>query len=810
MGLTSAMTTSLTGLQAAETSIEVVGNNIANSNTIGFKQSTAVFATQFLQTQSIGSAPNQDGGGTNPRQIGLGVKVAEITPDFTQGTIEISSNPLDLAIEGDGFLIVQGASGEQLYTRSGQLSVNAQNEIVTTTGQRVLGYGVDDDFEVQRTSLVSLAIPVGSAAVAQATENVTLEGNLSPQATLGEPGVITSGILSNGSIEFPSDLTIADVSASQPPNVLASTTVATTTGGSVGAGTYNYRIAFVDFNGLEGSSSTEFGPVTVGGGDDSIQLDNLPEPSGDPNFVAQRIYRTDATGTGGYRLVAELNPTATSYSDTASDASIAGASLLDESAVDQNDYSYQITFYNTSTGIESRPTAELGPVNISNVGRRIHLNNIPKPTTSEFNAVRIYRNTASESDFLLVDTITDLSPAVVSYVDSTPDATIEAAGTLINLDGPVISPGLELVNLVSRDGASYSNVFEEGTLSFIGKKGGRDLGSKELTITSTTTVQNLIDFMDEAMGVVSSTNDPNFPIPGSPGGLVTGESRIEFTSNMGLQNELGIDLSAFQITQVGSSVTETANIGFTSVQTAVGEGASTDVVVYDSLGIPVNVRITTYLEASDGNSFTYRWFADSPQNEPVSGSDTSVGTGVLTFDGNGDLVFASQTNVSVDRRDTASASPLEFDLDFSRINGLPPDNADEELSFVNATSQDGFPPGILTTFDISRSGLVRGVFSNGTSRPLGQIQMARFANASGLEQGGDGIYRTGVNSGLPILGDPGTQGIGSLTSGAVELSNTDIGQNLIELILASTQYRGGARVITAAQELLDELMALRR
>ena len=98
MGLQSALTTALTGLQAAETTIDVVGNNIANSQTVGFKESSAAFATQFLQTISIGAAPSSNAGGSNPRQIGLGVRVSEITPNFTQGTIEISSNPFDLSI----------------------------------------------------------------------------------------------------------------------------------------------------------------------------------------------------------------------------------------------------------------------------------------------------------------------------------------------------------------------------------------------------------------------------------------------------------------------------------------------------------------------------------------------------------------------------------------------------------------------------------------------------------------------------------------------------------------------------------------
>jgi flagellar hook protein FlgE len=141
MGLASALTTALTGMSAAETQIDVAGNNLANSQTVGFKESQAVFANQFLQTQSLGSAPTEGSGGTNPRQVGLGVRTAEITPNFTQGTIEISSNPSDLAIQGDGFFMVESAEGERLYTRNGIFKTNADNELVAITGQRVLGYG---------------------------------------------------------------------------------------------------------------------------------------------------------------------------------------------------------------------------------------------------------------------------------------------------------------------------------------------------------------------------------------------------------------------------------------------------------------------------------------------------------------------------------------------------------------------------------------------------------------------------------------------------------------------------------------------
>src|SRR5690606_28103239 len=135
-------------------------------------------------------------GGTNPRQIGLGTKVAEITPNFAQGTIEISSNPSDLAIQGDGFFIVEGAQGERYYTRNGIFKTNSQNELVTITGQRVLGFGIDDGFQLQRTQLVPLTIPLGAKSVAKATENVYLEGTLTAVGDLAtQAQVIDSAIL---------------------------------------------------------------------------------------------------------------------------------------------------------------------------------------------------------------------------------------------------------------------------------------------------------------------------------------------------------------------------------------------------------------------------------------------------------------------------------------------------------------------------------------------------------------------------------------------------------------------------------------
>ncbi len=811
MGLQSAMTTALTGLQAAETTIDVVGNNVANSNTVGFKESNVLFATQFLQTQSIGSAPSDSRGGTNPRQIGLGVKAAAINPDFTQGTIEISANPLDVAIQGDGFLIVEGGQGETLFTRNGQLQTNASNEIVTVTGNRVLGFGVDEEYNSVETdvdSMVSLQIPVGEEVVAQATENAILTGVLTPNADVGDtPAIILSEVLGDDTLEIPNDpaFGLNDFQVLTAPNVSGSTS-ALAGAGSIPAGNdYDYRIAFYKNTGslptvVEGSPSVTFGAITIPAGpNQNIDLTNLPT-DGTGNWDGRRLYRRQ--GTGSFELVATISDTTTAnYTDTAA----VGGAVLDASALDPLNYSYYATFYNTTNNDESRPTGQIGALAVSGTNRRIRIDNIPQPTSAAFDAVRIYRNLGGTSEFHLVTT---LSNGETAYIDGAPDSAIVGQPEL-DLMGPKATEGTLLVDVVLRDGENYSTPFAAaaagGVLSFEGSKGDRRLAAKELTISATTTLGELIDFMDESFGVQDPVDDPFSVTPGKQP-MVGGQ--IEFISNMGIENALSVPLTAFRLTPTGASSATPITINFTETQEAEGEGSTTDFVVYDSLGIPVRVRITTVLEAKDGigDTTTYRWFATSPDNEPIPPSvDTSVGTGTITFDGRGTVISGGTPTIGIARNVTASQSPLEFTLDFSRLSGL-----DAEASQLNLSRQDGFPPGSLTSFLITESGLIRGVFSNGTERPLGQIRMVRFANNSGLQQLGENLFAEGVNSGEPIDGNPGDNGIGSLTAGAVELSNTDIGQNLIELILASTQYRGGTRVITSAQQLLDELLSLRR
>src|SRR5687767_4116031 len=167
MGLTSALFTGLSGLNVNQTRLNVVGNNIANVNTVAFKSSRALFKPQFYVTDSSGSPPGDEFGGTNPSQRGLGAVVASIEKDFSPGAIEPTGRGTDMAIDGDGFFIVQGAE-DQLYTRDGSFSLNAANQLVTSGGEFVQGFGVDADGNVTPGRLGNITIPLGETTTARA------------------------------------------------------------------------------------------------------------------------------------------------------------------------------------------------------------------------------------------------------------------------------------------------------------------------------------------------------------------------------------------------------------------------------------------------------------------------------------------------------------------------------------------------------------------------------------------------------------------------------------------------------------------
>ncbi|MHC4416008.1 MAG: flagellar hook protein FlgE [Planctomycetota bacterium] len=593
MASTTALFTGLSGLSTNARRLDVIGNNIANVNTIAFKSNRMVFAPTFSRNFSLGTAPSDVTGGTNPGQIGLGASIAGTQRNFNNGAISATGVATDVAIEGDGLFIVDVA-GEQLYTRAGAFQLNSANDLVTISGAKVLGFGVDPQFSVIAGTLVELNIPVGTLTLAEATRNVNFNGNLNASGELATTGA-----------------------------------------------TLESRAFFTD-------------PLLTPG--------------------------TEMTG--------------------AEDLTVPGTDL--------------------------------------------------------------YIDDGAGGSFLAIE---------------------GGAGTIITVSG------LE--------------------------KGGKDLGTKSFAFSAAavpgvddfgTTMNDFIAFMDEVLGldstVISGQNlGGGITIPLVPD---PNAGKIVITGNEGTVQDLDIDTGDLVATNAGMGISQP----FVMTKTGISDGESvrTSFVVFDSLGSPLTVDLTFVLQTTTpGEGSTWEFLAESSDNDAL---DRVLGLGVVEFDANGRFVSATNQQFSMFRTNGA-VSPLTVTMNFDDGTDAITALTDSQSNLA-AVFQDGSPIGTLGQFSIGDDGIISGSFTNGLSRNIGQIALAKFSNPEGLVDAGNNLFRVGPNSGTALITRPLEFGTGRLVGGALELSNVDLSQEFINMILTSTGYTASSRVITVTDELMDQLLILGR
>ncbi|MCB9851316.1 MAG: flagellar hook-basal body complex protein [Phycisphaerales bacterium] len=193
MGLTQAMLVGFTGIKSNQSTIDAVGDNVANVNTTAFKSQRALFETVYYRTIDPGSGPDAatNNGGSNPVEVGLGSRLATLQRNFEPGTIQGTGVKSDVAIDGAGFLILEDSDGTQLYTRDGAMVLDENNDLVSSSGAYVKGFAADANGEIITGALSNLNIPLGTESEAIATTSAEIEGNLDAAADLGATGAVT-------------------------------------------------------------------------------------------------------------------------------------------------------------------------------------------------------------------------------------------------------------------------------------------------------------------------------------------------------------------------------------------------------------------------------------------------------------------------------------------------------------------------------------------------------------------------------------------------------------------------------------------
>ena len=174
----------ISGLRSHQTMLDVTGNNIANVNTTAFKSSSTQFQDTLSQLTQSAGGPQALAGGTNPAQVGLGVRVAGISTNFAQGSTQATGRPTDLMISGDGFFVTQ-LGNQTLYTRAGSFDFDSAGRLVAPDGSVVQGWPATNGVVNNGGPVGDVVLPRGAVVPAVATTSATVGGNLPDDAALG-------------------------------------------------------------------------------------------------------------------------------------------------------------------------------------------------------------------------------------------------------------------------------------------------------------------------------------------------------------------------------------------------------------------------------------------------------------------------------------------------------------------------------------------------------------------------------------------------------------------------------------------------
>jgi flagellar hook protein FlgE len=379
-------------------------------------------------------------------------------------------------------------------------------------------------------------------------------------------------------------------------------------------------------------------------------------------------------------------------------------------------------------------------------------------------------------------------------------ASVLLSQELTTVGGAAAPTSTTLLSDLASTTNSATPAFTAGqTITVGGTKGGRSLPSATFTVGANSTVQDLMTFFQQNMGIDASV--PDTPPPGVTlqAGADPNTTQFVITGNTGTGNAL--DLSGTAITSsTGAAPLSFAGgtdaAGYTNDPT--GESMFTSFTAYDSLGTPITVNLTAVLESTSTAGNTWRFYADSPQN---AGGQLNVGSGTLTFGSDGSLTSSSGTTISISRAGTGATDPMTIDMNFGAMTQLSGQSSNQVVS-----TQDGFAAGTLNTFSVGTDGLITGAYSNGQTQVLGQVAVATFNNPQGLNNTGNNLYSAAPASGEPQLGTLGTLGAGTIQGSALEQSNVDLSTEFTNMIIASTGFSASSKVITTSDQLIQELL----
>ncbi|MDR2392057.1 MAG: flagellar hook-basal body complex protein [Planctomycetota bacterium] len=939
MALSQALSTGITGLMTHQKAMDNIGNNLANVNTVGFKKGVYQFTTLLEQTLRGGmTADAQTGRGSiNPLSLGLGAQTGSINKVFTQGPIENTGNPNDMAIDGNGFFVLRQGNG-YVYTRAGSFYRGEDGSLMASSGLFVQGTMAVKDasggvYIPQDARLQNIVIPIGETGGHSQTSTVSFMGNLDSRQEVATgtrlfggtsyptvsslqkwmekdfnggdpittPSVDTtwtaleekSYVISQGTL----NAFQADLGATSLPSAIgvhdSNTVMDTLSGSSV----YDYLViplsgtpyvehsatplavdAIIANNGIAGNpkwiplveevktinggnvqTSAAYGvkvpdflPMGNYVGDDGITYavnNNHTYPqwfyeSTGGNFQAAAGYSEDDY-TGGPAATTTIDALLRSVWPNGFNGDPWGTGTLTLANMPYAGEMYPASL-STPLGYLQYYKGNVWVQPFSNVKNGDTISLSFKKGESQISADFIYNRPVGpdpfngqqaldrEKSFTLEHLLTFMAGDVDEPTVACQRITPAMFGAPVTSDYPEGDYNSTSWNRAGYETALANVRLAESNANLDSVGGVMGLLSLPPRISDLNYGTANYDAPAESAGAFTRTGVQKdvyyerwnpLPIPGQMEKVQGNSFNASIVSNLGLQNAISdIQLSYNSVPHESMFKAET------EYQAPQGGSALVSVDFYDSLGNPKTAMVRLTMVSQDTNFTTWRWYADSTddtdfpwQANSVSGdivSNLNVGTGLFRFDKDGNFVngsdYSETGGITINQVHQGVNDPIVISI----INGLASGNQ-QNLDFSELTgsaisnslrleSQNGRPPGTLDDFTVGLDGVIQGIYSNGNVVPLARVGLALIPNMNGLIAAGNNLFYVGPASGDPLYGHANLGGTGTIRHMQLESSNVDLSEEFTKLISTERGFQANSRTITTADEMITELLNLKR
>jgi len=871
------MFSGISGLKGFQNSMDVIGNNISNVNTVGYKASRTTFQSMLLQTVVGAKSPQVGGrGGANALQIGLGAQLASVDKIMNQGSFQNTGKKTDLALQGDGFFVLSDGI-QEYYSRAGNFVLDETGNFVQpSTGMKLQGWLAKVDPKSGKRYLdidrppSDLFIQAGMTMPAKATANMSVGGNLNSQVGI-EPVTITVKNPNDPTKTYKVRFTFEKLPPFDTKRLFSGSTVK-----------YTWKAEIVDWNAESPSElpvlDTEIGIIELNqfGQVEKFFKYSTASLAGEISDASSppplSFDTTIISGDGAQKTWFNYSPDGGSAVENAiRDLFDSDNNGIMEKIVTQVTYSLDSTLGTPEFSVSpALKDPDLATADTAGQITTVTLDGSVTPANGDKLTLSYY----TQEDFVL-------ETGKISYPISGP--ILESAGTtgvtqedlvvrILNSAGVPGAPLLSDGTVFTYDASTGNVTFVDQTVLTGGAKVRIEYKTQESFVgdgsTSNFTLGKRSIYKPTIFGgtkvledSIEGELDLNFLVneslqrvefrtnyPGDDSGTGGDNHAAQYTiSYANPSNTTSFDVINVEVAsevKAAVSIPKTGDIKFfdknDTQNYVVGDYDSpkytTSTRVYDSLGN----AYTVFLEFQKIKENQWAWraieesgivisYVDDQEKvyTPSPSDNNTIAGGVVEFDSGGRISAfkALLQNGQIDHE--TSITRIRFDPgEFVDDGAAPP--PEEGATAVSAgldfsdlvqfasefsaavTEQDGNAMGVLQNFAINTMGEVVGTFSNGMSDVLGQLALAIFNNPAGLVEIGNTLFMNSANSGLPMIGQAGVGGRGTVSPGVLEMSNVDLAEEFTGMVIVQRAFQANARTVTTVDQILQELVTLKR